>query len=192
MPELKPKKALEIGSFEGMCSYYLAHQMCSFGMAELICIDTWQGGFDNKEAGEDMDAVEKRFDSNMALAKEELGPKLKFRKEKGYSHQKLAALLVELGDNYFDLVYVDGSHESPDVFVDAAMGFKLLKPGGYMVFDDYLWSPVFRNIPGGYDPIMTPKLAIDAFVNVHIRQLQVDMRFPAYQLYTRKRIATEG
>lgn len=41
----------------------------------------------------------------------------------------------------FDLVYVDGSHRFADVVSDAFAGFDALKPGGIMIFDDYLMSP---------------------------------------------------
>ena len=187
LPELKPKRALEIGCFEGQCSYYLANAMCRTGKAELVCIDTWEGGFDNKSVGEDMAAVERRFDSNMNLAKKRHGNLLTLTKAKGNSDTKLAELLCDRGKDYFDLIYVDGSHESADVLLDAALGIRLLKPGGYMVFDDYLWSPIFTNIPGGCDLLRTPKLAVDAFVNIYIRQIQIDMRFSGYQFYIRKR-----
>lgn len=187
LPELKPVRALEIGCFEGQCSHYLAQSMSGNGSCELTCVDTWQGGFDNISVGEDMGEVERRFDHNIALARLAAGPTLEIAKMKGLSHLMLAQLLVDKGENYYDLVYVDGSHESPDVLLDASLGFKLLRSGGYMIFDDYLWSPVFTNIPGGCDPLRTPKLAIDFFVNVFIRQLQIDMRFSGYQLYVRKR-----
>lgn len=187
LPELRPVRALEIGCFEGQCTHYLAQSMSENGPCELACIDTWQGGFDNISVGEDMGEVERRFDRNIGLARQAAGQNLDIIKMKGLSHLMLARLLIEKGENYYDLVYVDGSHESPDVLVDASLGFKLLRSGGYMVFDDYLWSPIFANIPGGCDPLRTPKLAIDSFVNIYIRQLQIDMRFSGYQLYIRKR-----
>ena len=39
----------------------------------------------------------------------------------------------------FDVVFVDGSHFSDDVIVDSALSWRLLKPNGIMIFDDYLW-----------------------------------------------------
>jgi hypothetical protein len=58
----------------------------------------------------------------------------------------------------------------------------LLRKGGVIAFDDYLWS---ENLPGGPDVLRMPKTAIDAFVNLHIRQLRVVMA-PLYQLYVEK------
>ena len=51
-----------------------------------------------------------------------------------------------------------------------------------MAFDDYLWS---ENLTGGPDILRMPKAAIDAFVNLHFRQLRVVMA-PLYQLYVEK------
>ena len=39
----------------------------------------------------------------------------------------------------FDLIYIDGSHHGADVIRDALNGFNCLKPGGVMIFDDFLW-----------------------------------------------------
>ena len=36
-------------------------------------------------------------------------------------------------------VYVDGSHHARDVLQDAVLAWGLLRPGGYMIFDDYGW-----------------------------------------------------
>jgi len=41
------------------------------------------------------------------------------------------------------------------------LGFKLLKSGGVMAFDDYLWC----------DGVNAPKFAIDTFVNIFFPKL---------------------
>ena len=187
IPELKPRRVAEIGCFEGLCSFYLATKMSEYGPCELTCIDTWEGGFDNICVGEDMGEVERRFDHNISVAKRRAGNNINIVKLKGLSHLKLAELITEEGEGKYDFIYIDGSHESPDVLLDAVLAFKLLRPGGYLAFDDYLWSPVFENIPGGCDPLRTPKMAIDSFVNIYMRQLQIDTRFLGYQFYVRKR-----
>ena len=37
----------------------------------------------------------------------------------------------------FDFIYIDGSHKCLDVYMDACMAWKLLKPNGILGFDDY-------------------------------------------------------
>lgn len=46
---------------------------------------------------------------------------------------------MEGGENKFDFIYVDGLHLSQDVLYDALLSFDLLKVGGILIFDDYLW-----------------------------------------------------
>ena len=94
----------------------------------------------------------------------------------------LAELLAADKQPTMDLVYVDGSHQAADVLVDAVLGFKLLKVGGVIAFDDYLWSEA---LPSGRDPLRCPKPAIDAFVNLNFRKLEV-LSAPLYQLYLQK------
>ena len=55
---------------------------------------------------------------------------------KGNSSEKL----LELELDSFDFIYIDGSHKCLDVYLDACLAWKLLKPGGYIVFDDYLFN----------------------------------------------------
>ena len=41
---------------------------------------------------------------------------------------------------------MDGSHHARDVLQDAVLAWGLLRPGGYMIFDDYEWvSDTFSN-----------------------------------------------
>jgi hypothetical protein len=49
-----------------------------------------------------------------------------------------------------------------DVLVDAVLAWDLLKPGGYIIFDDYnCYGPRSRLVPN-----FTPKIAVDAFVKI--------------------------
>ena len=60
------------------------------------------------------------------------------------------------------MIYVDGSHQAPDVLSDAVVGFKLLKNNGIMIFDDYGW--------GG--PDLTQR-GIDGFMHGYHKRIQV-------------------
>jgi predicted O-methyltransferase YrrM len=101
---------------------------------------------------------------------------------KGLSNKQLPKLLAEGKQGFFDFIYIDGSHQAPDVLLDAVLGFELLRDQGMMVFDDYLWQ---EPLAGGVDPVRCPKMAIDAFVNVYCRKLRV-ISAPLCQLYLHK------
>ena len=64
----------------------------------------------------------------------------------------------------------DGSHEAPDVLLDALLSFKLLKINGVIAFDEYLWQENLDNIP---DVLRSPKIAIDAFANIYCQKLRI-------------------
>lgn len=80
------------------------------------------------------------------------------------SYHGLAQLIVDR--RQFDLIYVDGSHCSDAVLADATMAFGLLKTGGYMIFDDYLWNE-------SADVLDHPKMSIDAFVNMFRKHIAI-------------------
>lgn len=98
------------------------------------------------------------------------------------SNQELPRLVANGMQGYFDFVYIDGSHQAPDVLLDAILGFELLRIGGLMVFDDYLWQ---EQLPGGSDPLRCPKISIDAFKTIYCRKLRV-ISAPLNQLYIQK------
>ena len=175
---LETSRVLEIGCFEGRSTCYVIEKLASRRDIELHCVDTWRGEF--------MDSVEERFHHNIHLAKNKVKHAVKLVIHKGFSDKCLAKLLAEGKQGYFDFIYIDGSHQAPDVLCDAVMSFQLLKKGGILGFDDYLWSdPSY-----GIDPIRCPKLAIDVFTNIYCRKLKILRDYSKltslWQLYVEK------
>ena len=184
-PQIKPRKILEVGSYEGASACYMVEKMAKDFPIELHCVDTWEGGVEHQSGGfveSDMQSVEARFNHNIAHAIKLAAHPVELTLHKGFSDDVLAKLLVTGKKNYFDFIYIDGSHQAPDVLADAVLGFKLLRVGGLIVFDDYLWS---ETLSYGKDPLRCPKPAIDAFVNLNFRKLQI-ITAPLYQLYVQK------
>ena len=42
-------------------------------------------------------------------------------------------------DDFFDIAFIDGNHETEFVYKDGVMTFPKVKPGGVIIFDDYDW-----------------------------------------------------
>jgi len=175
----KPARILEIGSYEGRATCFLIESCAADRPIEVHCVDTWSGGVEHDSGA--MPLVEGRFDRNVAKAMAKAANAVLFHKHKSLSAPALVKLLSE-GSERFDLIYIDGSHQAPDVLTDAVLAFMLLKVGGLLIFDDYLWSMEGQ---GRQDAYNMPKPAIDAFVNLFQRKLGV-LGAPLYQLYTRK------
>lgn len=127
-----PVRILEIGSWEGRSSLFL---LTYFTKGRLTAVDTWSGGDEYEyNATADLQDLESRFDGNTAVGIDRL------TKRKGLSLQVLPQLLDE--DQRFDVIYVDGSHFSDDVLMDAIVAWRLLNQGGVIIFDDVL-SPFY-------------------------------------------------
>jgi glycosyltransferase involved in cell wall biosynthesis/predicted O-methyltransferase YrrM len=179
--QLKPARILEIGSYEGRSTCYLIENAAKLSVLEIHCVDTWEGGIEHDSDA--MREVERRFDHNVALARRRAAHAASLRKIKKPSTRALAELIARQ-EAPFDLVYVDGSHKAPDVLADAVLAFQLLRVGGIMIFDDYLWrlEPIGRE-----DPLNMPKPAIDSFINLFQRKLRVISGLPLWQLYIEKK-----
>jgi predicted O-methyltransferase YrrM len=180
LDQCPPTRYLEIGSYEGRSACFVIEHCAAQRDVELHCIDTWAGGVEH-DAGA-MPQVEARFDANVEIARSRAAHKVEVRKHKALSSTAMIQLLANGHAEYFDAIYIDGSHQAPDVLTDACLAFLLLKVGGIMIFDDYLWS---MEAKGRQDFYNMPKPAIDAFMNIYQRKMMV-FEAPLYQLYTRK------
>ena len=179
IPQINPTTILEIGSFEGASACYLIEKCASKAPVEIHCVDTWAGGIEHQKAGAKMTEVERRFLDNTKLAREKVPHPVNLVVHKGLSSTCLAEILSQGLLNYFDLIYVDGSHQAADVLSDAVFSFPLLKNGGVMVFDDYLYG---RNSP---NPLDGPKRAVDAFLDVYFQKMKI-MWSPNSQVVAKK------
>lgn len=176
-----PSRVVEVGSFEGRSACYLIETCGRERPFEIWCVDTWEGGVEHRDIA--MGEVERRFDRNVALAVRRARHPVRVNKVKGPSSTGLAGLLAELGPESVDVVYIDGSHQAPDVLSDAILGFHLLRVGGMMAFDDYIWSP---DDPTGRDVLQMPKVAVDAFLNVFTQKMMLIFGATMRQIYAQK------
>ena len=60
--------------------------------------------------------------------------------------------------NIFDAAFIDGSHRIEDVLTDSILTWRIVKPGGLIIWDDYGLKHE--------DPKLEPKLAIDTILSV--------------------------
>lgn len=164
---------LEIGSYEGRSTVWTVENMMRTGDT-ITCIDTWEGG--EEHDGVDMVSVEMRFNHNTLQAEMKF-PNRRVHKLKCDSVLALSEELQYAKGRYV-FAYIDGSHIAKDVLTDACMVWPLVKQGGIVVFDDYLWGDP-SNI------LHRPKLAIDSFVNIFSEELEV--MHVGYQLVIKKK-----
>ncbi len=168
-------KFLEIGCYEGRATVWLLGNILSHETAKIDCLDIF---LDLASTGADTSSYESRFDYNI---KTDPG-RNKVRKIKAASQEALRNLELY----WYDAIYIDGSHTACDVLEDAVLAFRLLRPGGVMIFDDYEWTGSNRasgNSPYcscGPNPWLTPRMAIDSFL--HVYEGQYELLAKAYQV----------
>jgi len=149
--ENKDIKYLEVGCFEGESIRWMFE---NYNISEAHVFDTFEGSMEHKEVGnmtEILVNMEKTFRANLSDWID------KIVIHKGLSQIELRKLPV---DNQFDMIYLDGSHQSEDTLEDAVLSFRLLKNNGLMIFDDYTWEKY-------EDKRLNPKFAIDCFLKVY-------------------------
>lgn len=116
-------RALEIGSFEGRSTLWLCENILTADDSRIDCVDL----FANDPVYGDYHA---RFRANTASHAHRI------TEHAGYSFDALRRVEGE-----FDIVYVDGWHSAFGAMADGVMTWPLLKVGGVMIFDDYMWVP---------------------------------------------------
>lgn len=128
-----PLRILEIGSYEGRSSTWISDNLLDHPDSILWCLDTFEGSIEH-EGQDNITTLLEKFYSNLSKSKN-------FRKTRVLANDSKQAmpLMIKKGMK-FDLIYVDGSHETPDVIQDGLNAFELLADGGAIIFDDYWWK----------------------------------------------------
>ena len=129
---------LEIGTYEGGCAIYFLKYLKK---SSLQVVDTWSGEFSKGTLDKNINfnTVENNFDYNTVNFKSRI------KKYKGSSQDFFNQRKKD--DENFDLIFVDGSHHYNDVINDANESWLVLKKGGIMIFDDFLWDAFAENSP---------------------------------------------
>lgn len=164
--------ALEVGTFQGKSAIWFLDNILTHPSATLTCVDTFEGLYrysDAKNGYSDDYEI-----SLLELCKSNLKEYPNVKIVQGKSRDVLCKL-----DEKYDFIYIDGDHRASYVLEDAVLAFRLLKFGGIMIFDDYLWQD-----PKYPKPEDAPKLGIDCFLKA-FKGRYVDV-FQGWQYSIRK------
>lgn len=148
---------LEIGSFEGLSTNWFLDNILTDKSSKIYCIDTFEGSEEHKNL--DLTNLYDVFLNNVDEHKN------KIKIFKGKSSEKLYDLNVR--NEKFDFIFIDGCHESKEVLEDAVLSWDLLKVDGIMNFDDVLGG----DIP--YVPTKAPKIAVESFINSYREYIEI-------------------
>jgi hypothetical protein len=114
--EDKKINILEIGTFEGLsASFFLKYLKKS----KLIAVDS--------------------LNKNTLFYKNFIKNKKKMRNFQFYNISS-DNFFKKYKNELFDIIYIDGGHDRTDVISDGKNSFKILKKGGILIFDDFLYE----------------------------------------------------
>ncbi|KAI0050307.1 glycosyltransferase family 8 protein [Auriscalpium vulgare] len=147
-------RVLEVGSWEGRSAAFLLKELCG-PAGEIVCIDHFD--LMGTDAGRER---YRKFNHNLSLTGGQ------FRVLDQFSFPALMQVLEEEmvappGAAGFDWVYVDGSHEADDTFLDGELAWRLTRKNAIFIFDDYDWDAQPK------DSRHHPRPGIDAFMALH-------------------------
>lgn len=163
-------QVLEIGSWEGRSTCWLIDNIMTHESSRITCVDTFEGSLEhNSYESSYIRSIGERFDFNIARTQ----CLEKVQKVVGKSSEALRTLSL----NNYDIAYIDGSHVASDVLEDTILVWSLVKVGGYIIFDDYLFG-----FPE--HPEWNTKIGIDAFINVFKDKFRIVHK--AYQIIIEK------
>jgi len=143
-----PAQGLELGTWLGESAEWMLDTIFTHERSEYYCVDTFEGSEEHRLAGIDCSVCEgetrKRLDR--------FGGREIIHKARS-DH----AMKHFLRGFDFDFIYVDAAHDAMNVLRDSVLAWDLLKVGGVMIWDDYLWAVMA-------DEAQRPRLAIDGFL----------------------------
>ena len=172
-----PPRALEIGSWEGRSAVYTLNNLCAKG-GSIVCIDYFDAL--TTEHGR---AHHDKLVHNLRVTGKP------HRVMVDCSTPALMQLLEETAlaaddesERGYDWIYVDGSHEAANTFLDAELAWRMARKGAIMVFDDYRWKRKDSDSPHH------PRRGIDAFMMLRKGEYEilVGAEDEDYQMVLRK------
>ncbi len=145
---------LEIGSWEGSSATYI---LKNFKTKNVYCVDIWDKFED--EYKKDHSKRFENFKSNM----EEFKNRYSFFKNTSDE-------FFEKNNKKFDIIYIDGWHEAPQVYKDINNSWNSLNTNGIIICDDYFYGDI--NIRNHLNNNL-PAKAINKFITEKKKELKI-------------------
>lgn len=147
-----PCVGLEVGVFEGRSSAWFLEHICTHRLSRLVAIDPWAA---------------KSHDNRLAIAESGHGLRYQFHPDQAED------LLSQWhrGGFRFDWIYLDGAKEAARVVEQSVLSWRMLRPGGVLIWDDYQWQ--WTETCKSIRPSIPPGPAIDAFLAFYAGELEL-------------------
>ena len=151
-----PIQYLEIGVFEATNTVDVLKSYCNHPDSVLHCVDPW---VDYEDYPEYKGEIKNRYQIAMRNIQNS-GQAHKFKIYRNFSDK----IVPTFSDDFFDIIFIDGNHQTEFVYRDGVISFEKAKKGGFLIFDDYTseWPQTIVGIDKFLfeykDRLSTPKL----------------------------------
>jgi predicted O-methyltransferase YrrM len=131
--ETRPGRILELGFAHGTSACYMAAALDELGSGDILTID-------NQEA------KKRSPDINELITRTGLGSRIRpVFAQRSYTWELLKLLEAHTSEGrteaQFDFVFIDGGHTWDSDGFSFLLADRLLRPGGWVLFDDMTWTP---------------------------------------------------
>jgi len=157
---------LQVGAYTGDASEWLLTNILTDPSSILIDVDTWEGS-------DELEHKSISFSDVYEFYKKRMEPYENVRSVRNNSEN-----FLRNNKTIYDFIYVDGDHTAKAVADDAEGAWKILKLGGILAFDDYMWGQDLAEY-------LTPRPAIDSFLDKYTGTY--DILTKEYQVWIMKK-----
>ena len=150
------------GIYEGRAVIWLFDNILTHPKCTVTCVQNFTGNKVNLKTW----APLKPAQSTLSIFKKNLEIKNLTDKVHIYDGEPVDMLRNnDLIKQNYDIIYIDANRHSKHVLEDSVLAYPMLKPGGYLIFDDYTSNREHDNA--------CPKQAIDAFMDIYASEIKV-------------------
>lgn len=154
MKSSTPNLVIEVGSFLGYSAIKMAQEVKRLGLpTKIICIDTWLGSPEHYRMYKEKEDVRIGYKNGYPTLYQKFITSviendvqdiiIPFPYPSSVAYKILKKVFLEI-DIKPDFIFLDGSHEENDVYMDLYYYYELLAEGGSMWGDDYGWEGVHK------------------------------------------------
>lgn len=158
----KDLRFLQLGVYEGDATVWLMENVLTDPSSKLYDVDTWDGGGGDEFADTNWHQVFGKYSLRTKHWRE--NGQLFVFKMTTFNFLTDFATAEDAKMERFDFVYVDADHSAVSTLENGVLGYKVLKPGGILCFDDYMW----RHKNGA---LYEPWLAVDLMKVIYYNRL---------------------
>lgn len=133
----------EFGVFEGLTSNYICDELLH-PTGTLTCIDDLDSGYELDHDNELFQGQFERFIENTSRNNDKIW----------LIRKKTQNVLHVLRDESYDFIYVDADHRYNSVYYDGTNAFRMLRVGGWLLFDDYLYNSATFEVKKAIDRVL--------------------------------------